>query len=134
MGLSHLHANKILHGKLTCESIYINSNTGEVKIGDLGLRTLQNMKSKLLSSNKIYLLEIADQSTHDIIKREDRTEKLDVLCFGLSLLEMITSDLQGHCAFRVLCKLINKGQMLKILQTIENPILSDFIYCSLKEN
>ncbi len=37
-GLAFLHSNNIVHGKLTCESIYINSNNGEIKIGDIGIK------------------------------------------------------------------------------------------------
>jgi serine/threonine protein kinase len=36
-GLSTLHNRRITHGRLSCEHIFINSNTGEVKIGDLSL-------------------------------------------------------------------------------------------------
>jgi len=37
-GLQYLHEHGIVHGKLTCESIYINSNNGEIKIGDIGIK------------------------------------------------------------------------------------------------
>ena len=36
-GLQYLHAHNITHGHLSCDHIYINSNTGELKIGDLCL-------------------------------------------------------------------------------------------------
>ena len=36
-GLETLHVKRITHGHLACEHIYINSNTGELKIGDLSL-------------------------------------------------------------------------------------------------
>jgi len=42
-GLSTLHKKGITHGKLSCEHIYINSNTGEVKIGDLSLVKLNEI-------------------------------------------------------------------------------------------
>jgi hypothetical protein len=34
-----------VHGKLTCESIYINSNCGDIKIGDLGIRAIPSYNS-----------------------------------------------------------------------------------------
>ena len=37
-GLKFLHDHNLVHGSLTCESIYINSNNGDIKIGDLGIR------------------------------------------------------------------------------------------------
>lgn len=39
-GVAYLHSQNFVHGKLTCESIYINSNNGDIKIGDLGIRTI----------------------------------------------------------------------------------------------
>jgi len=39
-GIQYLHSQNIIHGKLTCESIYINSNNGDIKIGDIGIRTI----------------------------------------------------------------------------------------------
>lgn len=36
-GVAYLHSKNFVHGKLTCESIYINSNNGDIKIGDIGV-------------------------------------------------------------------------------------------------
>ena len=36
-GLQTLHSKNVTHGHLTCGHIYINSNTGDLKIGDLSL-------------------------------------------------------------------------------------------------
>jgi serine/threonine protein kinase len=48
--VSFLHENDIVHGKLTCESIYYNSNVAEIKIGDIGVKQVivkaQNMKDE----------------------------------------------------------------------------------------
>ena len=35
-----MHNNEIIHGKITCESVYINSNNGELKIGDIGIKKI----------------------------------------------------------------------------------------------
>lgn len=48
VGLSTLHQRKITHGRLSCEHIFINSNTGEVKIGDLSLVKLEEIISNRL--------------------------------------------------------------------------------------
>lgn len=42
-GLIFLHEKNIVHGKLTCESIYINSNNGEIKIGDIGIKHIYSI-------------------------------------------------------------------------------------------
>lgn len=39
-----MHEHNIVHGKLTCESIYINSNNGEIKIGDIGIKHIYAMR------------------------------------------------------------------------------------------
>lgn len=38
-GLHHLHSHSppIIHRDIKCDNIFVNGNTGEVKIGDLGL-------------------------------------------------------------------------------------------------
>lgn len=38
-GLTYLHGHNppIIHRDLKCDNIFVNGNTGEVKIGDLGL-------------------------------------------------------------------------------------------------
>ena len=43
LGLDYLHSKEppIVHGDLRCDKIYINGHSGEIKIGDLGLATLQ---------------------------------------------------------------------------------------------
>ena len=55
----------------------------------------------------------------------------DVYSFGLAVLEMITSDFQGHSAFKCICKLINRDGLNQIIENIENDLLKDFIRCSL---
>lgn len=99
-GLQFLNKNGLVHGKLTCESIYINSNNGDIKIGDLGIRQIPFQSSKRSEIHTSYVL-----------KKEKKSEKYDVYCFGLVVLEMITSDLQIPNAFRYVCKIINQGRI-----------------------
>jgi serine/threonine protein kinase len=66
-GLLFLHQKNIVHGKLTCESIYINSNNGEIKIGDIGIKhiyaiseqqfSLANSNCSELGQSRWYLKE-----------------------------------------------------------------------------
>ena len=46
MGLDYLHSKEppVVHGDLRCDKIYINGHSGEIKIGDLGLATLQSRR------------------------------------------------------------------------------------------
>lgn len=106
-GLEFLHDNQLVHGKLTCESIYINSNNGDIKIGDLGIR-------------KIPLFSSKQSEIHQnlVLRNEKKSSAYDVYCFGLVLLEMISSDIGVPHAFRHLCKLINQGKKEIVLAQI----------------
>ena len=97
-GLAFLHESELVHGKLNCESIYINSNNGDIKIGDLGIRKIPLFNSKQSEIHQSILL-----------KNEPKTCKYDIYCFGLILLEMISYKIQVPHAFKFLCRLINQG-------------------------
>jgi len=45
-GLIALHSGNLFHGNLTCEHIYINTNIGELKIGDFIPEILKNIQYK----------------------------------------------------------------------------------------
>ncbi len=61
-GLRHLHAHGFIHGRLTSDNILMNSNTGEIKIGNLVLSKLQDPASPPLDDIRAFgliALEIA---------------------------------------------------------------------------
>ena len=122
-GLAFLHQNHLVHGKLTCESIYINSNNGDIKIGDLGMRHLPLFQSRH-----------SEIQQSKCLKNEKKTYKFDVYCFGLIVLEMISSDIEVPHAFKYLCKEINLGKLNDIFSYIENQVLTNFLSKCLKEN
>jgi serine/threonine protein kinase len=68
-----------------------------------------------------------------LLKNSEETTKLDIFCFGLSLLEMISSDISGTHAFKVLCKIINKGGAMQVLSSIEDEQLRDMISRALEQ-
>lgn len=71
-GLKYLHARNITHGHLSCDHIYINSNTGELKIGDLCLVKLPEvMEGRFVFNSPVD----------------------DVRCFGLVALEVAFAQL-----------------------------------------
>ncbi len=51
-GLQYLHSHHITHGHLTCDHIYVNSNSGELKIGDLGLVKLPSLMDDRLTFHR----------------------------------------------------------------------------------
>ena len=52
-GVHYLHSQNFIHGKLTCESIYINSNNGDIKIGDIGIRAIPCYNNSKLPTLKM---------------------------------------------------------------------------------
>jgi hypothetical protein len=69
-----------------------------------------------------------------ILKNEKKNIKYDVYCFGLIVVEMISSDLNVPNAFKYLCRLINQGKLNEILSMIDDPIMQDFINHTLHVN
>jgi serine/threonine protein kinase len=68
--VSFLHQNEIVHGKITCESIYYNSNVAEIKVGDIGIKHIYAQAQGREDENRL-------------------TKQNDVRCIGVALLEMI---------------------------------------------
>lgn len=124
-----MHSKNIVHGKLTCESIYINSNNGEIKIGDIGIKHIYAISEQNeINTNRSEL----GQSRWYL--KEQNTTKFDVFCFGLALLEMASAEVVGSHTFRFLNRILNKGHKLKMLNSIEDELLRDFLSLSLEEN
>jgi serine/threonine protein kinase len=92
-GLHYLHTleRPIAHGDLRCDKIYVNGNSGEIKIGDIGLATLvpyrwQGAERPCTVAELVPVLSVST----------------DVFAFGLCMLELLTLkqlDPQ-HCSER----------------------------------
>ena len=86
-GLNYLHKYEppIIHRDLKCDNIFINSHSGEIKIGDLGLSTTIRE-----SSTKSFL------GTPEFMAPEMYEQKygieVDIYAFGMALLEMLTRE------------------------------------------
>lgn len=89
-GLEYLHSKDppITHGDLRCDKIYVNGNSGEVKIGDLGLATLlpyRWQEQQQLASGEVVQPPCVNgpgASTFDTAS--------DIFAFGLCMLELLT--------------------------------------------
>lgn len=87
-GLQYLHSQNppIIHRDLKCDNIFINGNTGDLRIGDLGLSTQMVVKQRaqsVLGTPEFMAPELYD---------ENYDEKVDIYAFGMCLLEMVTKE------------------------------------------
>lgn len=83
-GLVYLHGHDppIVHRDLKCDNIFVSGNTGQVKIGDLGLATCQQGLS-VVGTPEFMAPEIYD---------EQYDQKVDIYSFGMCLLELSTLE------------------------------------------
>ncbi|KXZ51020.1 hypothetical protein GPECTOR_14g260 [Gonium pectorale] len=84
-GLLYLHGHvpPIVHRDLKCDNIFVNSATGEIKIGDLGLATVQQQAMSVVGTPEFMAPEVYEES-YD--------ERCDIYSFGMCLLELATQE------------------------------------------
>lgn len=86
-GLHHLHSHSppIIHRDIKCDNIFVNGNTGEVKIGDLGLAIVMQQPTahSVIGTPEFMAPELYD---------EEYTELVDIYAFGMCMLEMFTCE------------------------------------------
>lgn len=105
-----MHAHGIVHGELSCESIYINSNNGDIKVGDVGIKHIHT---------EMHSLELG--ACRQYIKEKD-TLAVDVFCFGLTLLEIVAAseNAPGRFTLKHIIRILNNGHKTKLLDTLVN--------------
>ena len=122
--LQFLHQRDIVHGELSCETIYINSNNGEIKVGDVGIKHIHtSIRSHELGKCKQYV-------------KEKDTLGVDVYCFGLTLLEIVSATESGSGRFtlKYIINMLNLGQKDKMLDTLLIEQMKEFISGALEED
>lgn len=85
-GLYYLHSQKpypIIHRDLKCDNIFVCSNTGDVRIGDLGLSTF------MTASHNKSVIGTPQYMAPELFE-ERYGPSVDVYAFGMCLLEMCT--------------------------------------------
>ncbi|KAH0467524.1 hypothetical protein IEQ34_004762 [Dendrobium chrysotoxum] len=89
VGLDYLHKHDpcIIHRDLNCSNVFMNGNTGKVKIGDLGLAAIvgqSHLAHSILGTPEFMAPELYE---------EDYTEQVDIYSFGMCVLEMMTKEI-----------------------------------------
>lgn len=87
-GLVYLHDQKphpIIHRDLKCDNIFINSNSGDIRIGDLGLSTPmhKSFTTSVLGTPEFMAPELY---------QECYGTGVDIYAFGMCVLEMLTLE------------------------------------------
>lgn len=87
-GVVYLHDQKpypIIHRDIKCDNIFVNSNNGEIRIGDLGLSTpmSNSFTTSVLGTPEFMAPELYE---------ERYGTGVDIYAFGMCMLEMITLE------------------------------------------
>lgn len=126
-GLKYLHTRNppIIHRDIKCDNIFIDGNSGKVKIGDLGLATtiLNNC-----SRNKLSIIGTPEFMAPEYYE-EDYNELVDIWAFGMCVLEMATLEypfIECDNPAQIFKKVIH-GQKPKSLERILDEDVYNFI-------
>ncbi|KAL5727467.1 non-specific serine/threonine protein kinase [Ranunculus cassubicifolius] len=124
-GLVYLHTREpcIIHRDLNCANIFVNGNTGQVKIGDLGLAILSGENCSRYS-----VTGTAEYMAPELYE-EDYTELVDIYSFGLCLLEMVTISIPyEECDHVVkIYKKVSAGVKPLAFDKVKDPEVKAFI-------
>ena len=130
-GLKYLHEYKppIIHRDVKCENIFINKNTGEVKIGDLGLSII--LKDTEYADQFCGTIEYCSPEVY----QKKYGVKSDIYSFGMSMIEMITGEKPySECKGQILvvCNKVKNKILPECLKKIKNEKVLEFIHKCLK--
>jgi WNK lysine deficient protein kinase len=129
-GINFLHQQHIAHRDLKCNNIFINSNTGDILIGDLGLAKKRYTQFHSTIGTPEYMApEMYEEETaYD--------EKVDIYSFGMCFLEMITKKTPySECTgLGNILKKVTSGCKPLALQTVKNAAAKEILEQCLKSN
>ncbi|CAA7028375.1 unnamed protein product [Microthlaspi erraticum] len=123
-GLNYLHSQNppVIHRDLKCDNIFVNGNTGEVKIGDLGLATVlqQPTARSVIGTPEFMAPELYE---------EEYNELVDVYSFGMCMLEMVTCEYPyNECRNQAqIFKKVSSGIKPQSLTRVDDPQVRQFI-------
>ncbi|XP_010690699.2 probable serine/threonine-protein kinase WNK4 [Beta vulgaris subsp. vulgaris] len=104
----HCHSPPIIHRDIKCDNIFINGNSGKVKIGDLGLAAMlqQGTTTRAAGGTPAFMAPEFYDDEYD--------QLVDIYSFGMCLLQMVTRELPySECT--------NSGQLYKKVSSGVKP-------------
>ncbi|XP_047180366.1 serine/threonine-protein kinase WNK8-like [Vigna umbellata] len=123
-GLCFLHSQTppVIHRDLKCDNIFVNGNSGLVKIGDLGLAIVMQQPTarSVIGTPEFMAPELYE---------EDYDELVDIYSFGMCILEMITCEYPySECKNPAqIYKKVSSGIKPAALAKVNDPEVKQFI-------
>ncbi|KAF6146930.1 hypothetical protein GIB67_036649 [Kingdonia uniflora] len=124
-GLEYLHTHEpcIIHRDLKLNNIFINGNTGRVKIGDFGLSAVVDsihVAHTVLGTPEFVAPELYEKNY---------TELVDIYAFGLCVLELVTREIPySECDTNAKTyKKVISGVRPQAMNKVKDPEVTKFI-------
>ncbi|XP_010539321.1 PREDICTED: probable serine/threonine-protein kinase WNK11 [Tarenaya hassleriana] len=124
-GLNYLHTHDpcIIHRDLNCSNVFVNGNTGQVKIGDLGLAAIvgkSHSAHSILGTPEFMAPELYE---------ENYTEMVDIYSFGMCVLELVTREIPySECdSIAKIYRKVSNGVKPSTMSKIKDPEAKAFI-------
>lgn len=123
-GLNYLHSQDppIIHRDIKCENIFVDSSSGEVKIGDLGVAKERKLKRYTVVGTPQFM-------AREMFEGDGYNEKVDIYAFGMCLIEMATGSYPyKECGDSSnVYRSILQGVPPAALYSVANPCLKNLI-------
>ncbi|KAK7306853.1 hypothetical protein VNO77_44813 [Canavalia gladiata] len=118
----HSHSPPIIHRDLKCDNIFVNGNSGHVKIGDLGLAIVMQQPTarSVIGTPEFMAPELYE---------EEYNELVDIYSFGMCMLELITCEYPySECKNPAqIYKKVTSGIKPAALAKVNDPEVKQFI-------
>jgi WNK lysine deficient protein kinase len=139
--LRYLHMQGIIHRDIKCDNIFINGNSGQVKIGDLGLsiNSARAPAQSVIGSPPPYPSphrRLTAPGTPEFMApelyEESYTSKVDIYAFGMCILEMLTNEYPyAECenAAQIYRRVLRGEPPLGLSRVEESPLKNAILRC-----